>query len=204
VASRIYRALQVILNTAPSASTLIHKTIGNKFPFMKNYSAQQHQAFLKAILGIIDFYPPITEHILSIAVDRLIQIDVLIKVEDIPDDDEEAEEDLFFPVELDPNGKIIGLESERKYKEIPVIAEKLDAMMDTMFQYICSRVEDKSVEESRELFNIILKVFDSRIIVTPQSKYTQFIIFYFLQKQPDFTELCGLLIEPIIQQEPTR
>lgn len=80
VVSRIHKSLQVILSTAPSSSETIHKYISLSYPHIKLHGPQEHEAFLVAVLGITQYHPALTEHILLIIVDRLLQLDVLIKV----------------------------------------------------------------------------------------------------------------------------
>ena len=93
---------------------------------------------------------------LQLCIDKIIQLDVMIELEDAPDDDEE---ELVFEVEL----------------EVPEMAEKLDVMMDIMMDFI-----DECISQglAGEVWPQFLKLFDTKVLTTHKSKYTQFLIFY--------------------------
>eukprot|EP01126_Amoeba_proteus_P022819 TRINITY_DN2298_c0_g1_i8.p1 TRINITY_DN2298_c0_g1~~TRINITY_DN2298_c0_g1_i8.p1 ORF type:complete len:426 (-),score=78.01 TRINITY_DN2298_c0_g1_i8:219-1496(-) len=54
-------------------------------------------------------------------------------------------------------------------------AQKLDAIIDLFLQYVITRPTE---QERDEIFEVLIRVFESLIMSTYKSKYTQFILFY--------------------------
>jgi len=156
VHGHVHQALQSVLSIVPSASSSLIGVIQQHFPHHRRHDVETHQVYLSNILKIVQYFPSLRDRILELCVDKIIQLDVAIKLDDVPDEDDE---DLVFEVEM----------------EVPEMAEKLDEMMDLLLQFI-----DDCIERgiANDLWTILVKLFDSKVLTTHKSKYTQFLVFY--------------------------
>jgi len=64
-------------------------------------------------------------------------------------------------------------------------AEKLDVIIDIFINYLTSR---KTEAERDDLFNVLIRVFDSLILSTHKSKYSQFLLFYMCQTKVEYVQ----------------
>jgi len=174
----IHTTLERILTLIPLSMTLLGSSLKEQFPHKRN-SPEVLFAYLKNLLLVSYYAPSLIEPLLTTAVDRLIQIDVDIKLEDVP----ESEEDLQFEVEI---------EASQTVQHSEVAATKLDAMMIVMFEYLDAAFGIRDGEDRKpifspmtlsqnhrdSLFNLLLQIFDKYVLTTYKSKYTQFLLFY--------------------------
>jgi RNA polymerase I-specific transcription initiation factor RRN3 len=133
----------------------LFSTLQQNFPNRRG-DVETHRVYLLNILKIVHYFPALRDRILELCLDKLIQLDVAIKLEDAPDDDED---ELVFEVEM----------------EVPEMAEKLDVLMELMFEFIDECI---STGRSQEVWITLLKLFDTKVLTTHKSKYTQFLVFY--------------------------
>ncbi|KAG2227493.1 hypothetical protein INT45_007519 [Circinella minor] len=69
---------------------------------------------------------------------------------------------------------------ERRKQKIASMTRKLDAMMLLLFRYLSNFTMDGAgASERTDLFNTLITIFDSTVVKTLKSRYTQFLIFYF-------------------------
>lgn len=163
----IHTTLQTILHLIPSASTALYDALFSNFPLPVTQDPISYKIFSENALKIINYCPSLNQRILEVCIDKCIQMDASIKLEDAPDQDDE----LIF--DLDENAM----------QETQVLAEKLDFVMDLLFEYIDKH--STTEESSLETFELILRVFDQKILTTYKSKFPQFLLFYVCQKNSD-------------------
>lgn len=180
LAELAHATLHKIISLVPLSTTCLYGVLKDNFPH-KRLDAEVQYAYLRNMLVVTQYCPSLIDPLLSLAIDRLIQLDVDIKLEDIPDYEDEQ---LQFDVEMDNHG------SQTIANEAQVLADKLDAMMHLMFEYLDSMFGQKSSSNNNDLFNIrelkrpeelfhmLLRIFDDFILNTYKSKYTQFLLFY--------------------------
>eukprot|EP01114_Cavostelium_apophysatum_P007260 TRINITY_DN1923_c0_g1_i1.p1 TRINITY_DN1923_c0_g1~~TRINITY_DN1923_c0_g1_i1.p1 ORF type:complete len:583 (+),score=161.37 TRINITY_DN1923_c0_g1_i1:336-2084(+) len=167
--TRTHEVLQSILNLVPSASARIPGCLSRWYPAISIDTAS-YVAYLENFLQLIEYLPSVRDQVLDIFVARMIDLDVSINIDESPD-----EEELLFEVEFSENNK--------KGEDD---AEKLDAMLGAMYNYIDRHFDDEV------LFQQLLRVFDTKILPTFKAKYLQFLVFYITSKQGAF---CSKFIE---------
>lgn len=203
----IVQALQELLRLVPLSSGPIWQTIVDSYPHRRHDTAVQI-AWLDASLSICRTSPGIREPILGVIVNRLLQMDVEIRVED--SDDDVVDSDAFFKLELDspaPPGEVVvptvvpagtahattasavvnpaAAQAKSENKEL---AEKLDALMMKLFDYVDQCLDDANPTR-REEFQIMLNHFLHYVLPTHRSKFIQFLLFRACKHSPaEFSE----------------
>lgn len=153
ISQRIHFCLKNILSLVPSSPTRLAHELKSKYPHIR-YDSHVHRHYLKNLLNILDYCPILQESIFDIVIGKLLELDVSIQIDDLP----EEEEELIFELDGNPNVEI---------------AEKMDFLMDLVFNYIYAHKEDLD-----QILKILLKNFEIRLLKTHKAKFTQFLIFY--------------------------
>jgi len=175
ISRSVHITLQKILQMVPLSTSSFYKILKESFPHKRHDEVTQ-QMYLRNLLLVTQYCPSLLESLLMVAVDQLIQVDVDIKLEDLPEEDD----DLLFGVDTE------------KVDEMHLCAQKLDCMMETIFEYLDAMFGVASSSKSDSLpfttannifshdqtFASLLRIFDELILNTHKSKYTQFLIFY--------------------------
>ncbi|MCO5571465.1 hypothetical protein L7F22_025205 [Adiantum nelumboides] len=155
-----------------------------------------------------------TQMLLAV-VDRLIEIDVEIKWEDIVKEDDSSKIfvlDMEFDEQLEDVEAGVGPGSEAQQLagvvldcdggrrlSLCAVADKMDVLMDMTLQHLQKCVEAGRIEQ---VFSTLMTSFQSTILDTFKSKFTQFLIFYVCSLSPSslgvqFTSLlCEILTSP--------
>lgn len=182
----VHLALKQIIKMLPSGVTVLHPVLKQLFPHHLRHDAEQHRAYLQNILSIIRYSAGSREAILETCVDKFIQLDVVIKLEDMPDEEEE-DEDLVFEIEEDKLN--VRSKTEREIPEMTMMAAKLDQLMLIMFTYIGEVWNtDSSAGQTTaidDLFVLLMRQFDAKVLPTHKSKYTHFLLFYLASLRPE-------------------
>eukprot|EP00003_Mantamonas_plastica_P033640 TRINITY_DN974_c1_g1_i8.p1 TRINITY_DN974_c1_g1~~TRINITY_DN974_c1_g1_i8.p1 ORF type:complete len:693 (-),score=289.69 TRINITY_DN974_c1_g1_i8:61-2139(-) len=173
----VHKQIQNVVNIVPTATAQLVQLLVSNFPHKRMDTIVQG-TYLRNLLTITYYIPSIKKPILDCTIDRLIQIDVEIKLEDMPDEDElffETQNDFAFAPESSSSSSLsngaqdqldldtvddndnsnsnsnINEDQEDDNdrgdwgdshlltsgdKEMDIMAEKLDMMMDLMFYYI--------------------------------------------------------------------
>jgi len=92
----IHNTINRILLIVPTGCTSLFPILEEFFPH-KREDLEKHKIYLNNVLHISDYVPVLRERLLALVVDKLLSIDVEIRLEDFIDDDE----DLQFEVELE-------------------------------------------------------------------------------------------------------
>eukprot|EP01112_Ceratiomyxa_fruticulosa_P014011 TRINITY_DN3987_c0_g1_i3.p1 TRINITY_DN3987_c0_g1~~TRINITY_DN3987_c0_g1_i3.p1 ORF type:complete len:535 (-),score=81.45 TRINITY_DN3987_c0_g1_i3:73-1677(-) len=187
--------------SVPSLFNVISEFYPTKFE-----SLHVQHWYLLNCLRVTRYCPALTPQIVSLIVNKIIQIDVEIRLEDLPEDEED---ELQFEID---NASSLDQESLQSRE----MAEKLDDMMLLMFRYIDESLgvsstlwdgaslktsssqthllEPFAIETDSSLFkhsplspqdffHALLSTFDASILSTHKSKYTQFLLFYVCRLQ---------------------
>eukprot|EP01132_Coremiostelium_polycephalum_P000816 gene816-1021_t len=174
ISMKVHFSLNKILSVIPLSSTVLANLIVDKFPH-KSHSADIQHFYLKNALFVTRYCPTITNTILSSAISMLIQIDASISIDAIPDED-----DLQF--------------HDNDVQEDQENAQKLDILMNLVLDYLNARFglakkesgnpfyfigcEEQDQQTQDDLFSNLIKIFDTTILTTYKSKYTQYLLFY--------------------------
>eukprot|EP00033_Pygsuia_biforma_P000528 GCRY01000619.1.p1 GENE.GCRY01000619.1~~GCRY01000619.1.p1 ORF type:complete len:687 (+),score=131.40 GCRY01000619.1:234-2294(+) len=205
--NNVLSLLHSIVKLVPSSPSEFFNVLERNFPH-KLHSLTHHRVYVSNLLSIASTLSPLKEKILALIIDKLILLDVSIKLEEIIDESDsesEAEEDLFHVEITGPKPpaeeKPVDEADEGQYS---IIATKLDYCMDLLLSYIRATAS-QSVQACGEVLNHILSIFDKSILSTYQSKYVQFTIFYVCSLREDFSEyFLGYLTYKILNpQEPS-
>ncbi|RKP34187.1 RNA polymerase I-specific transcription initiation factor RRN3, partial [Dimargaris cristalligena] len=206
--NRAHRALQHILSIVPTALTTLYPILVLYFPH-KHHSCSNHRHYLQNLLRIIDYAPNLRHQVLSLVIDRIIQIDVEIQVEREEAGSESEEESSEDENENEPN---LGGPEQRRPHGTPTSG--LDAMLRLLFRYFtrfhyrldpahpttredCHRLQlQKSLRQ--EFFHIVLDIFETIVLTTFKSRYTQFLMFHQCALDPTFPDIfLGTLISKL-------
>jgi len=188
----IHTTINRILLIVPTGCTSLFPILEEFFPH-KREDLEKHKIYLNNVLRISDYVPVLRERLLALVVDKLLSIDVEIRLEDFIDDDE----DLQFEVELETKDSFKIKDPEQR-----IMAEKLDAMMSRTFEYLKEQSEIQHVSE--DTFRYLLQIFDRSILNTHKSKYTQFLLFYMCSLQANYSEaFLGYLLHKLLYDNNT-
>ncbi|KFY06893.1 hypothetical protein V492_07668 [Pseudogymnoascus sp. VKM F-4246] len=197
LSSRVHTALKYLLRLIPSASGTLAPILSAKFPF-SDESKKAHMAFIDNLLKIIDYAPELKSDIFALITERLVKIDVQMQVDldDMDDDvaaavvqsvsirseltgdnDSEAEDS-----DSDSDASDDSLdEGENRVKAMQDNVEKMDAILDTLFELYTPHFEDPLSSTAISTFDTLLSHFRNIILPTYRSRHTQFLLFHFAQ-----------------------
>lgn len=219
--NRLHSTLHYILQMFPSAVSVLESMLSAKFPFPDD-SRQVHMAYINNMLRIQDYIPELKEEVLDIIMNRVVKIDsqMQLDLEDLDDDitaavmftlQEQSQLQLrnwegdMFDDDDDDNESVnsedleLDVESTR-IKTIKENVEKMDAVLDTLFEYYTPYFEHPGSDRAFDAFTTILREFDHMVLPTYRSRHTQFLAFHFAQKHERLTDaFCGQLIATAFQ-----
>ncbi|GLH11224.1 Uncharacterized protein GBIM_16049 [Gryllus bimaculatus] len=172
--NHVHEVLEVLLQTVPMSLDLLKEVIEAHFPYLRR-NVHEHQSYIYNMLKILHYQPVLRTDFLFLLIDRLIILDVNAPKHEIMDS-YDVPEDEQFQMEL----------GERKDSNMThSIADTFDCCLNIVFQYLYVTCYDTSVkpaelklEETKQLFQEILSVFDSLILPTHGTHHVQFIVFY--------------------------
>lgn len=215
--NRLHSTLQYLLQMFPSAVAVLENLISAKFPFPDD-SMRVHMAYIHNLLRIKDYVPALRDEVLDLIINRVVKIDSQMQVdlEDLDDDvtaavmyalrdhshsiDWEDEEDDNSDTESVDNDDPDFDEDAARIKSIKGSVEKMDAMLDTLFQVYAPHFSNPGSDSAFYFFTILLREFDHMVLPTYKSRHTQFLIFHFAQKHERLTDaFCGQLIATAFQ-----
>ncbi|KTW30747.1 hypothetical protein T552_00459 [Pneumocystis carinii B80] len=221
---RVHFSLKYILDLVPISYTFLFSILAMEFPH-KSHKTLLQVAYLKNLLRILEYVPVISAQVLGLIIDKIIQIDVEIQIE-LEDLDEGVDEltgivtneihdnadkslshnDYNNIGENDQNEESLDVSEDHVYFQaitcIREMVDKLDCMLVVLFNYLdtifssSKDVNHKSESLADIIFGDLLRTFDSIILHTFRSRYTQFILFWASQINERYTNMfLGLILE---------
>ncbi|KAF8477454.1 RNA polymerase I-specific transcription initiation factor RRN3-domain-containing protein [Kalaharituber pfeilii] len=202
---RTHAVLEYIMELVPTAahSTLFPALVA-EFPNKAEKRLAQ-TTYLSNLLRVVEYAPALRSKVLAMVIERIIKIDIEIQadIEDLPEDegddlkrelDNAEEEDGESDTSSDSADydEDIGQTSVQRIKET---VDKLDSMLEIMFEFFSHflptqiQPEELPTTESQTIFENLLESFDKTILPTYQSRYTQFVMFWAVQKSPKFIDI---------------
>eukprot|EP01116_Phalansterium_solitarium_P015206 TRINITY_DN3340_c0_g1_i2.p1 TRINITY_DN3340_c0_g1~~TRINITY_DN3340_c0_g1_i2.p1 ORF type:complete len:800 (-),score=319.88 TRINITY_DN3340_c0_g1_i2:184-2583(-) len=204
-ADRAHSLIEQLLRLMPTAGSSLGSVLARHFPH-KRFDAATQRTYLCQLLRVAAYQPVLAPRILELCVDKLIQLDVAIRLVSPVDDDDDAaaaddDETLVFQcddIEPQPADKpptsapapnsnapaaadsatTAAAAGDNNY---PEVADKLDAMMSLMFAALDAGFGAMSDDE---LLGQLLRVFDAKLLCAHRSKFTQFLVFYACRRHP--------------------
>lgn len=214
---RAHEALEYIMELVPTAahSTLFPSLVA-EFP-NKAEKRLAHTTYLTNLLRVVEYAPALRSKIIAMVIERIIKIDIEVQV-DIEDLEEEEGNNLAWELN---NTDEVGDESDGSSDEddddeseivssvqrIKETVDKLDSLLEILFEFFSRffpnepQLDNQVSAETHTIFEHLLESFDKTILPTYQSRYTQFVMFWAVQKAPRFVdvflgELIGCATDP--------
>lgn len=226
VLKRVFATLERISYLVPTAPTRLQSILIQKMPHRRS-DKEFHNLYIKGVFTIAEepAWASLRDHLLAAVIDRLIEIDVEIRWEDIVKQEEEMKNNkvYLFHMDLDDESdeEIEPAEQERMEASVPGSeaaqrhgilglrgkpAPTLDEMADKMDEIMCMTLEHIRVRADRgeiqQVYKAVERSFLTTILVTHKSKFTQFLLFFLCSLAPAscgvaFANLlCGIAISP--------
>ncbi|KAL8956501.1 MAG: hypothetical protein Q9183_006290 [Haloplaca sp. 2 TL-2023] len=209
--ARAHRALQYLLQIAPSACRILLSSVSTLFPYQTD-SRRAHAVYVHNLLRIIEYAPVLQGDILALITERLVKIDLQVQ-EDLEDLAEDIGEGAFQHVpgaQIDMDSILNGQDDSDdesdtdeevdedmvRTKEITKTVEKMDCILDMLFAYYDQEISDLSNARQSRGINTLLAQFKTVILPAHRSRHTQFLLFHFIQQSPEHIDtFVGLCIE---------
>ncbi|KEY70648.1 hypothetical protein S7711_02251 [Stachybotrys chartarum IBT 7711] len=215
---RLHSSLRYMLQMFPAAKSVLETLLDAKFPFTDE-STRAHMAYIHNLFRVKDYVPDIQDDILDLILNRVVKIDSQMQVdlEDMDDDvtagvlyalrrtprassdweDEDVDDSDTESVDSDDPGYD---EGAARIKTVKESVEKMDAALDTLFQFYTPHFVNPGSDKAFDTFTVILREFDQIVLPTYKSRHTQFLIFHFAQLHERLTDaFCGQLIATAFQ-----
>jgi RNA polymerase I-specific transcription initiation factor RRN3 len=192
----IHSTIQSILKEVPIASVSLYGPLMEGFPPVRRSPFSTVISYFQNLLEVTKYCPTLRDKILELCIDQMISIDIQIRLEDIPDEDDE--EQLVFELEEDCKIKVKDSSKKEEIQMIKDLAHKLDNIMILFYNYIdefCNPSNTINENLADEIFILFLRIFDLKILKTIKSKYTQFLIFYLSRLKETYScQFLGYLL----------
>lgn len=176
--------LCTMMRLVPKGRSDLFPIIAARFPFWKA-DKQVLKWYCIQSFHILDYLPAIRKDLLELVIDKCLEIDVNIKIDEngeVSIEKEDTEKDEIGQSEA--NQQIL-LQDEtvgggRGGEEVDILSDTLDSLLALLFRTLQKASLDG--QGVRELYYEVLPVFESTIITTHKSKFVQYCMFL----------LCGL------------
>ncbi|KAB5536570.1 RNA polymerase I-specific transcription initiation factor RRN3-domain-containing protein [Coniochaeta sp. 2T2.1] len=206
VRQRLHLGLRYLLALFPSARSMVVGLITANFPF-SSQSKAIHLSYIDNLLRLIKHTPEVERDIMELITSRVVGLDVEMQLdlEDLDDkitaavmlqlranqekadeedddaDDSDAESVLSDDDDIDENSaKVIQIRDH---------IEKMDAILDTLFELYTPYFADPDSPEAISCYENMLSDFSNVVLPTYRSRHSQFLVFYFGQKSTRLTEM---------------
>ncbi|ETW09253.1 hypothetical protein H310_01652 [Aphanomyces invadans] len=173
----VHVAFEKVLQLVPASIHHVFHCLCDYYPH-KRLETPIQLSYLNNLFQLTTYAKGLQERVLGLVVEKLVAIDVEIKLDT-------AEEDVFTMDDFLDDDTCVDPEN---MKGVDEMADKLDHLMLATFTYL-------EAHDHPRLFSFLLKSFDQSILNTHRSKYPQFLLFY-VCKQP--TEHQELLLSQLI------
>ena len=202
----LHSAMKCCLGIVPKATLELPKYLSTSFPHkLSQTDTQVH--YSTQIMHLTTYCPTLLPSVLSLMVRKCMEIDVEIRVEDggeVKVEDEGDEDDGLCSGGGNMNSLVVGCDdgdSSRPQKpvesiEANVYADKLDTLLLLVFEKIRSLGPEAS-------YSSLQDVFQTTVITTHKSKFTQFLYFYMCGLSSSSSAQGGAASEAILYREFT-
>ena len=231
--ANIHQMLQKILQLAPTCQSQLFPILQDHFPH-KRFEVTVQTEYISQLLRICEYVPIIQYQVLDLIVGKCLELDVEIVIEDSGDvkilQEQNGEDDDMFLFDdiastsnkvttFQPNPRrALSDGTQRIPHDVIDVADKLDAMLMILIQYIDSKTDsvkspmssttipfsftpqslDVNITEqispsnsssvADQLFSQLLSIFEHRVLSTHKSKFVQFLIFHLVSKRSSYAD----------------
>ncbi|KAI9005073.1 RNA polymerase I-specific transcription initiation factor RRN3 [Hyaloraphidium curvatum] len=217
---RLHHLLKRVLELVPTAPSFVASLLAEHFPHPRA-PLNCHIHYLRHAIKVLDYAPNFEKQLLSLIVDRILQIDVHVQKDEVeavtptePQTDtlvfdmDAGEAVMDSDAEEDPADDELDSDTEGTANDTvdqSEMALKLDALMVIVFDYLSatfrnlkSKPDKAAVRRAKELHSVLLNIFDRTISRSVRSRHVQFLIFYTSSFSEEFSDdFLTLLIERI-------
>lgn len=202
---RLHSGLRYLLKVFPAASSVLRTLIASKYPFADE-APKIHVAYVKNLLELKEYADDLDLDIVDLILQKLVAIDVQMQV-DLEDLDDELTASVAYALgDLSPSSSWEGDESngwgdgddgdddnsvssedsdldeeEEKVRTVKSHIEKLDAILDTLFDHYTPRFTDPDSDDAYYRYALLVQSFGKNVLPTYKSRHTQFLLFHFGQ-----------------------
>ncbi|KAF9879207.1 RNA polymerase i specific transcription initiation factor rrn3 superfamily [Colletotrichum karsti] len=198
---RLHTGLQYLLQMFPAATPVLRSLLDSKFPFDDD-PKRMFVAYVNNLLKLSDYAKDLDLDIVDVILSRLVKIDVQMTTDlEDPDDkisksvvsalgkdfntgswegDEEAEEDDSDDESVDSDDSDFD-DHEERVRVAKGNVEKLDAILDTLFDHYTPLFENPDSDEAYDLYALLVQSFGKIVLPTHKCRHTQFLLFHFGQ-----------------------
>jgi RNA polymerase I-specific transcription initiation factor RRN3 len=203
---RLHLGLRYLLALFPAARSVLVGLITSKFPYSEE-SKRIHVAYVDNLLRLMKHTPELERDIMELITSRVVKLDVEMQL-----DLEETDDDITAAVMLqlrsdgtsakddDDDGddsdaeSVLSDDSDLDEKSAKVIhiknhVEKMDAILDTLFELYTPYFANPDSPEAVTCYENMLSDFSNVVLPTYRSRHSQFLVFYFGQKSTRLTEM---------------
>jgi len=197
----VHTAIHRLTKLMPSAVAILFQLLIELYPHRRLDSIIQ-QIYVKNLLRIGEYIPSLRDRVLTIVIEKMIHLDVEV-IADVENqlkgessdqgttESKEHELESTFP-----------LQEAEDYSRSKVMADKLDAIMSLLFEYLqlikhtsqntsiytsgAANASTSRLDDS--IFTALLRVFERSILRTHKSRFTQFLVFYYCSIKHTYSE----------------
>ncbi|ETV88535.1 hypothetical protein H257_00104 [Aphanomyces astaci] len=169
----VHAAFEKVLHLVPASIHHVFQCLCEYYPH-KRLETPIQLSYLTNLFQLTTYAKGLQERVLGLVVEKLVAIDVEIKLE-------ATEEDVFTMDDFLDDATCVDPEN---LKGVDEMADKLDHLMLATFTYL-----EAAASDHPRLFAFLLKSFDQSILNTHRSKYPQFLLFYICKSPSEHQEL---------------
>ncbi|XP_050436461.1 RNA polymerase I-specific transcription initiation factor RRN3-like [Adelges cooleyi] len=191
----VHDTLSELLRIIPLAKDILLAALQKKFPYKRN-NTEACLHYIHNLFTILDYEPSLRKNILSLVINRLVEIDAHVPREELDrlrNRTSPEPEDIFA---MDIDGDDVETNPDRLESEY--FSRSLDICMLRIFKFLKSSCHDKSGvliwDSARLLFQDLLAVFESEILPTYASSHIQYVIYYFVSFKPALAEKFSIYL----------
>jgi len=165
-----------VFRIVPRVSSNLLQLLSDNFP-RKRDSTEIQEWYIRNLIRILDAYPAQIVDLLPLIFDQLIKIDVEIQME--VGGASSQDDQLMFSLDEEN-------EAPKEKEVVKNLMEKLDIMMDLMLEYFERFFQNADTGSQESLVRLLFDIFEKQIMLTHQSRYVQYLIFFVLSKNPQY------------------
>ncbi|PPJ56250.1 hypothetical protein CBER1_06367 [Cercospora berteroae] len=198
---RLHSVIETIISHVPPASSALLRTLRHQFPNDLS-TAKGYLQYQRHMLRLAEATPEIKSEIMSLIIQRLVDIDVQIQ-QDLEDLEDEAEESLLQRDPRLPGGEqeedddsddesvseseMTTTDEEMRLKELRLKVAKMDGTQDLLFEHYQSAFTPNSSPRTNDAYQELLSHFNN-FIMPHRSRHAQFLLFHFSQYSSAYSE----------------
>ncbi|KAI5366191.1 Putative RNA polymerase I specific transcription initiation factor RRN3 [Septoria linicola] len=200
---RLHGVLQTIIARIPPASSALLRMLRHQFPNDMS-TAKGYLQYQRHMLRLADAIPEIKGEVMSLIMQRLVDIDVQIQqdIEDLEDDDAEerllqrdsrfggmgaADDDEDSDDESVSESEMTTTDEEMRLKELRLQVAKMDGTQDLLFEHYQPSFTPNSTPRTNAAYQELLSHFNN-FIMPHRSRHAQFLLFHFSQYSTAYSE----------------